>query len=302
MDQEYLKAHSTGSLLFVASLFEAPPQLVDISREVPAKQQLPSAPIRHAPVGALEKERQVALDAKQSTSVTIFTPDGRYIITGTNKGWINIIGTESRQVIYSMHLCSSIIILLRLTSDGSCMVSNSSDRIIRTIPLPEFSQSNAGLEQMHLDVEHKFQDVVNRLAWNHVAFSSSGDYVTASTYENHDVYIWERSQGSLVKILEGPREELGVVEVRESSNLILSTANYSSGIHISRLLPPAVWKPERSTFGQSLLDSAGLRLRPTLLKLERTSNMLSAKMNLIFILLKKYTRDDLIWKMRLSTS
>ena len=199
----------------MASLFEAPPQLVDIDGQVPVKRQLPSAPIRHDKVGGEAKERQIAQDAKQSTSVTIFTSDGHHIITGTNKGWINVIGTDSRQIIYSTHLCSSIIILLRLTSDGSCMVSNSSDRIIRTIPLPEFSHSNAGLEQTHLDVEHKFQDVVNRLAWNHVAFSSGGDYVTATTYENHDVYIWERSQGSLVKILEGPREELGVVEVRE---------------------------------------------------------------------------------------
>lgn len=210
---EGLKANTRDSLLFVASLFEAPPQLVDINGEVSLKHQLPSAPIRDTAVNAAEKERQNAQDAKQSTSVTIFTSDGRHILTGTNKGWINVIETETRQVIYSTHLCSSIIILLRLTPDGSCMVSNSSDRIIRTIPLPQIPNFRDGVQQMHLGVEHKFQDVVNRLAWNHVAFSSNGDYVTASTYENHDVYIWERSQGSLVKILEGPREELGVVEV-----------------------------------------------------------------------------------------
>jgi COMPASS component SWD1 len=35
----------------------------------------------------------------------------------------------------------------------------------------------------------------------------------ASTLMNHDVYIWERGLGSLVKILEGPKEELGAVEV-----------------------------------------------------------------------------------------
>ena len=93
------------------------------------------------------------------------------------------------------------------------MVVNSSDRVIRTIPLPDLSPTSKSNDNLILEVEHKFQDIVNRLSWNHVAFSSTGEYVTASTYMNHDIYVWERSQGSLVKILEGPKEELGVVEV-----------------------------------------------------------------------------------------
>ena len=97
------------------------------------------------------------------------------------------------------------------------MVSNSSDRVIRTIPLPDLSQLDLDIGKIKIDVEHKFQDVVNRLSWNHVAFSSTGEYVCATTYMNHDIYVWERNNGSLVKILEGPREELGVVEVGDPS-------------------------------------------------------------------------------------
>ena len=97
------------------------------------------------------------------------------------------------------------------------MVSNSSDRVIRTIPLPDLSQIDLAPENIKIEVEHKFQDVVNRLSWNHVAFSSTGEYVCATTYMNHDIYVWERNNGSLVKILEGPREELGVVEVGRAS-------------------------------------------------------------------------------------
>ena len=93
------------------------------------------------------------------------------------------------------------------------MVVNSSDRIIRTIPIPDLSHVDLDIDNIKIEVEHKFQDVVNKLSWNHVAFSSTGEYVTASTYMNHDIYVWERSHGSLVKILEGPKEELGVVEV-----------------------------------------------------------------------------------------
>ncbi len=94
------------------------------------------------------------------------------------------------------------------------MVTNSSDRVIRTIPIPDLSSVDLRIDDIKVEVEHKFQDVVNKLSWNHVAFSSTGEYVTASTYMNHDIYVWERSHGSLVKILEGPKEELGVVEVR----------------------------------------------------------------------------------------
>ena len=93
------------------------------------------------------------------------------------------------------------------------MVCNASDRVIRTIPVPDLSQEELDFDEVKIEVEHKFQDLVNRLAWNHVTFSSTGDYVAATTYMNHDIYVWERGQGSLTKILEGPKEELGVVEV-----------------------------------------------------------------------------------------
>jgi COMPASS component SWD1 len=196
----------------VASLFEDQPVLVDITTDVPKKRILPSAPRRTRVDGEDINEKQAAQDAKQSTCITIFTASGNHIIAGTSKGWLNIIETESCRTIHSTRLCNGVVILLRLTSSGRDMVSNSSDRIIRTIPIPDFSRADFDSDNIKLEVEHKFQDVVNRLSWNHVAFSSTGDYVTASTYMNHDVYVWERGHGSLVKILEGPKEELGAVE------------------------------------------------------------------------------------------
>jgi COMPASS component SWD1 len=203
----------SGSLLFVASLFEDQPMLVDISSTTPVKRHLPSAPLRPQHEGEDTNEKQAAQDAKHTTCITIFTSLGNHIIAGTSKGWLNIIETQSCRTIHSTRLCNGVVIYLRLTASGRDMVSNSSDRVIRTIPMPDFSQVDLDISNLKIEVEHKFQDVVNRLSWNHVAFSSTGEYVTASTYMNHDVYVWERSHGSLVKILEGPREELGVVEV-----------------------------------------------------------------------------------------
>ena len=199
--------------------------LVSISSAIPVKCQLPSAPRRTRVDGEESSEKQAAIDAKQTTCVTIFTATGNHIIAGTSKGWLNIIETESCQTLHSTRLCNGVIIYLRLTPSGRDMVSNSSDRVIRTIPIPDLSQINIDTDNVKIEVEHKFQDVVNRLSWNHVAFSSTGEYVTASTYMNHDIYVWERSHGSLVKILEGPKEELGVVEVYTPITLGLGVSN-----------------------------------------------------------------------------
>lgn len=203
------------SLLFVASLFEDQPLLVDISNSIPAKHHLPSAPRRALAEGEDLSEKQAAQDAKQTTCVTIFTSVGSHIVAGTNKGWLNIIEIHSRTIIHSTRLCQGLILFLRLSASGRDLVCNAMDRIVRTIPLPDFTQFRVDINNIDIEVEHKFQDVVNRLSWNHVAFSSSGEYVAATTYMNHDIYVWERGRGSLVKILEGPREELGVVEVSE---------------------------------------------------------------------------------------
>lgn len=187
--------------------------LVDISSSIPVKHRLPSAPKRPLADGEESSEKQVAQDAKHTTCVTIFNSLGSHIIAGTSKGWLNIIDIPSLSIIHSTRLCTGLIILLRLSPSGRDMVCNASDRVIRTIHLPDLAPENLDLDGIGFEVEHKFQDVVNRLSWNHVAFSSTGEYVAATTYMNHDIYVWERGHGSLVKILEGPREELGVVEV-----------------------------------------------------------------------------------------
>lgn len=200
--------------MFVAALFEDNPVLVNVSSPSPVKDTLPSAPIQSHIGYDNGTEKQKLQNQRQTTTVTIFSGSGAHILTGTNKGWLNIINTTTRRTVYSTRLTSSIIIFICLSASGKELLINSSDRIIRTLVLPDFSSPTVDFNTLQLEVEHKFQDVVNRLSWNHVAFSSSGEYVTASTYMNHDIYVWERGRGSLVKILEAPSEELSVVEVR----------------------------------------------------------------------------------------
>ncbi|KAK1144652.1 chromatin binding protein [Aspergillus melleus] len=246
--------HPYNHLLFVASLFEEQPVLVDVSSPKPIKRILPSAPFRpkSEEVDPAVVAKQAAQDAKQSTCVTIFTALGNHIIAGTSKGWINIIETQTCTTIHSSRLCNGLVTLIRLSSNGRDILINSSDRVIRTILMPDLSQLGIDLElaNIKLQVEHKFQDVVNRLSWNHVTFSSTSEFVTASTYMNPDIYVWERSHGSLVKILEGPREELGVVEWHPHRPMVVACGLESGHIYTWSIVTPQKWSALAPDFGE----------------------------------------------------
>ncbi|KAI9744436.1 MAG: chromatin binding protein [Claussenomyces sp. TS43310] len=243
--------HPFNHLMFVVSLFENQPLLVDVSNATTLKHSIPSAPKRNA-VDNDEtiSGKQAAQDAKMTTTISIFTATGNHILAGTNKGWLNVIDVSTCKTIYSTKICQGVVIFLRLTASGRDVVVNAQDRIIRTIQLPNLSVENLDPDEIHIEVEHKFQDVVNRLSWNHVAFSSTGEYVTASTYNNHDIYIWERNHGSLVKILEGPKEEHGVVEWHPHRPLIAACGLESGRIHLWSIISPQRWSALAPDFAE----------------------------------------------------
>ena len=231
--------HPANHNMCVAALYEYRPVLVDFTDEKKMKQiSLPNLPKR-APHEVQEGGEKA--DAKHFTTVAAFTPLGTHVITGTTKGWLNVIDTQTRETLYSTRLCSKPILLIRLSSSGRDLLVNASDTIIRTIKLPDFSNPNLQSDSIRLEVEHKFQDVVNRLSWNHVAFSSNADYVMASTLMNHDIYIWERGHGSLVKILEGPKEELGAVEWHPTRPFVAATGVESGKIYLWSINTPQRW-------------------------------------------------------------
>jgi len=63
----------------------------------------------------------------------------------------------------------------------------------------------------------------------------------ASTFMNPDIYIWERGHGSLVKILEGPREEMGVVEWHPFRPMIVACGLESGCIRVWSIVTPQKW-------------------------------------------------------------
>lgn len=131
--------------------------------------------------------------------------------------------------------------MLRLSMTGREIVVNASDRIIRTFEIPNLDSPKLDFDQVRIQNEQKYQDIVNRLSWNHVTFSSSGEYVVASIYMNHHLYVWEREHGSLEKILEGPKEELSMVEWHPFKPYIAASGMDSGRVYLWSVTTPQKW-------------------------------------------------------------
>ncbi|KAL2125137.1 hypothetical protein VTJ04DRAFT_1502 [Mycothermus thermophilus] len=236
--------HPWNHLQFAAALFEDQPMLVDIAEPIEVRYVLPSVPKRtttYPDADAAQREKQAKEDAKNMTTAIVYTASGDHLLAGTTKGRLNIIDARTREIIYSEKIAGGVITTLRLTESGKELLVNAQDRIIRTFIVPNLSAPDLDPDTIQLPLEHKFQDVVNRLSWNHVAFSATGEYVAASTYNNHELYIWERQHGSLVRMLEGPKEEQGVIEWHPHRAMLAACGLETGRINIWSVTTPQRW-------------------------------------------------------------
>ncbi|KAG7191976.1 chromatin binding protein [Scheffersomyces spartinae] len=228
---------------FAVSLLENQPYYVDATEEGIKITQLATEPKLDAndELGGGGGANKAKIE-KHSTLVLTFTPDGKYIFTGTNKGWINIVDSHTLTTVHSIKLVNANIKNLVISSNNRKLVVNSSDRIVRQINLPDmYNVTNADLWEF--EVEHRYQDLVNRLQWNSVAFNNNAEFLVASTYgqSSNDLYIWETSMGSLVKILEGAVEELIDVKWNFPRCMIGSTGLDSGNIYLWSVQFPQKW-------------------------------------------------------------
>lgn len=99
------------------------------------------------------------------------------------------------------------------------MVVNANDRIIRL-----FATRDDGPPEQ----QHKFQDLVNKIHWNQCCLSSDSDYVIGGSAHQaeHNIFIWDRIGGNLVKILEGPKEPLEDLTVSYCTYLFRGRKEY----------------------------------------------------------------------------
>lgn len=62
---------------------------------------------------------------------------------------------------------------------------------------------------------------MNKVQWRTCAFSADDEYIVAASMDDskHNLYIWNREEGPLLKTLEGPKE--GVLDLVVSTFLRL---------------------------------------------------------------------------------
>ncbi|KAF9362979.1 hypothetical protein BGX34_005111 [Mortierella sp. NVP85] len=199
----HVKIVTSLSSVFIAALHQEKPVIVDFSNGIKR------SPITDTTQDEGSTEQNVAPSSStqaQWTLVVTFDRQGKKIYMGTNRGHISVVDSEVRSLLYEE------------------IVVNANDRMIRLFAVKEEGPP----EQLH-----KFQDLVDRIQWNQCCFSNDADYVIGGSghQTKHNIYIWDKIGGNLVKILEGPKEPLEDIAWHPIRPIVASVSSYGR-IHI----------------------------------------------------------------------
>lgn len=260
----FAEMHPKDPFIFIASIFNSEPVLVDWhDAENVMEVKLPTEPFipsdnDEEDEGQVEEEQRLKRRKKLNDLVLCltFAFDAGYIFTGTSKGWLNILQYRRNvedsdkcqfHTIYSQKATSSHIKQIAVTEKNYKIFINCSDRIIRQLSIAEEFVNDTPkwlkTRDEEFEIEHKYQDVVNRLQWNSVTTNHNGDYLIASTYGSgaHDIYMWETTMGSLIKVLEGPKEELFDIDWNDKRCCIGANGLDSGYIYLWTNIIPQKW-------------------------------------------------------------
>ncbi|ORY31243.1 WD40-repeat-containing domain protein [Naematelia encephala] len=178
------------------------------------------------------------VDGEERTKATLacgtFSPCGSRIYAGTTGGELLTFDPVSRLVTGRLKVATSAIRQIAFSASGREVILSASDRALRVLAVTP----STGL----LTPIHRFQDLVNRTPWNAIGFSGDGEYVMGGAGHKaaHNVFIWDRDSGVLVKVLEGPKEPLIDSDWHPTKPVIASVAT-SGDIHIWQTSVPDNW-------------------------------------------------------------
>lgn len=165
-----------------------------------------------------------------SPCTACFNKYGDLVYAGNSKGEILIIDHKNVKV-RALIPASGGATIKNIVFDrkGQYLLTNSSDRTIRIyenlLPSKESLKKLNEFDEMReqesdaemlkivggkcLALLHEFQDSITRIQWKAPCFSGDGEWVIGASASRgeHKIYIWDKA-GSLVKILEGPKEAL----------------------------------------------------------------------------------------------
>jgi COMPASS component SWD1 len=183
----------------------------DDDEEVSRQVLLPAEEVAGGPKGKLD-QGLIAVFSKRGTQIYIGTPQGKVFVKTT----ATLALENTLQVSTASGGCG--IKAIEFNRTGTCFLVNSVDRILRV-----YSTEDCILQ-------HKFQEVVERIPWRTCCFANGGvnDYIIAGSAEEaqHRISVWDRESGSLLKILEGPKEGLLNVVWHPARPIIASTSTH----------------------------------------------------------------------------
>jgi COMPASS component SWD1 len=142
------------------------------------------------------QETEKGSKMKTNISAASYNKKGDKIYIGDGKGIITIIDSSSLQILQTIKVPGGASIKsIQFSKSGKDFLINSTDRIIRAYDTETLAY-------------REFQDCVNRMQWKQCCFSCDADYIIGGSAQKaeHNIYIWNRDNGRLVKILEGPKE------------------------------------------------------------------------------------------------
>ncbi|CDO91913.1 unnamed protein product [Kluyveromyces dobzhanskii CBS 2104] len=186
------------------------------------------------------------------------------VLTGTSKGWISAFQLNLDGPLDSMRCCfeekiaNANVKEIIVSPSGTRVAINGSDRTIRQYQMISEEVTNDGSADANgntlstqapsytisLELEHKYQDIINRLQWNTIIFSNhSGEYLVASAHGSsaHDLYLWETNSGTLVRVLEGADEELLDIDWNFYNMRIASNGFESGWVYMWSIVIPPKW-------------------------------------------------------------
>ncbi|GAA5858180.1 hypothetical protein JCM1840_001074 [Sporobolomyces johnsonii] len=243
--------HPRNSKMLVVTLHaQTQPVFVDLRRETEGRWELETPPDEDEEEE--EDEDEAPRRNREIATLARFSPRGDLIYVGTSRGNIHIWDVQTKEWLWTEYTGSySAIKHLEFNNKGTGLVINSNDRCIRVLSLslsPPAPESSSDMDEdaevpepppprppriPYFEVMHRFQDLVNRTPWNGCGFSSDGEYVIggAGHKGSHNIYIWDRDSGGLVKILEGPKDPLEDLDWHPLRPLIASVSSLGL-IHI----------------------------------------------------------------------
>ncbi|RKP14461.1 WD40-repeat-containing domain protein [Piptocephalis cylindrospora] len=137
---------------------------------------------------------------EDSVTYAVFTHQGDSIVMGSRLGRVVILRTEDQSVMMVERVVSAAIRHIRVSRQGGEILLNAMDKTMRLLAWSKESKT--------LETRFRFQEHVDRQQWNQCGFTPDGEYVFGGSAHlaEHNVFLYDRKGGNLVKMLEGPRE------------------------------------------------------------------------------------------------